>query len=521
MDNYQNIYQNNENSTNNVGVTSKVQLQFKTDDFYNHRATDNDGFYYTLVMHKSARLLLFAKTRENITESQLRGHCLWVDDNSKGRYQMLDQDHVEEVKLVPAEFVRAKYSQSKYFFGRIKHIQNIISQPRSATDKRELAYEVDSCLIRLIKLLIQDATDIENMGDKLSLTIRNIADNTMSIPGSIPDLMKNNDDEWLSLKFSNDSYHLNEAASLQENDNILYYIAIHKTSNHIIFAIDSSSKFKTTAVHYLYISQDDGLARYRIQTNGGTITKQFFVPADFVAFNHNSFIEFFDDFKKLLDTSDVYSRQTIWCKLQDNAIFLMSDIRGELEGDLKKDIDESLEHHVMSLASTIRNPNSFDEFYNKVIEREKGIRLQNREKTYPNSLIIFNRRNRTAFIIHINNFENDIFYLDEKIRILVLKYDPDYYVMVGEAWGPSNHEIQQRISSNYRHGDIIKLPSHEKTEILTFIGKTKNSINLGSDKSEGYEIIREKQYDENSRIIDLRKICDGKLDFTMEYHDWV
>jgi hypothetical protein len=182
---------------------------------------------------------------------------------------------------------------------RIKHIQNIISQPRSATDKRELAYEVDSCLIRLIKLLIQDVADIENMDDKLSLTIRNIADNKMSIPGSIPDLMKNNDDEWLSLKFSNDSYHLNEAASLQENDNILYYIAIHKTSNHIIFAIDSSSKFKTTAVHYLYISQDDGLARYRIQTNVGTITKQFFVPADFVTFNHNSFIELFDDFKKL------------------------------------------------------------------------------------------------------------------------------------------------------------------------------------------------------------------------------
>jgi hypothetical protein len=27
--------------------------------------------------------------------------------------------------------------------------------------------------------------------------------------------------------------------------------------------------------------------------------------------------------------------------------------------------------------------------------------------------------------------------------------------------------------------------------------------------------------DENSRIIDLRKICVGKLDFGMEYHDWV
>jgi hypothetical protein len=162
-----------------------------------------------------------------------------------------------------------------------------------------------------------------------------------------------------------------------------------------------------------------------------------------------------------------------------------------------------------------------DEFYNKVVEREKRIRLQNRENAYSNSLIIFNRRNRTAFIIHINNFENDIFYLDEKIRILISKYDPDYYVMVVEAWKPKNQEIQQRISTDYRHGNIIKLPSHEKVEILTFIAKTKNSINRGPDKSEVYEIVREKQNDESSRIIELIKISNGGLDFTMEYHDWV
>ena len=58
--------------------------------------------------------------------------------------------------------------------------------------------------------------------------------------------------------------------------------------------------------------------------------------------------------------------------------------------------------------------------------------------------------------------------MDEKIKFSVSKYDPDYYVMVGEAWTPKNNEIQQRISSNYRHGNISKLPSHEKTEILTF-----------------------------------------------------
>jgi hypothetical protein len=51
--------------------------------------------------------------------------------------------------------------------------------------------------------------------------------------------------------------------------------------------------------------------------------------------------------------------------------------------------------------------------------------------------------------------------------------------------------------------------------------KTKNRINRGLDKSEVYEIVREKQNDENSRIMELRKVNNGGLDFGMEYHDWV
>jgi hypothetical protein len=93
--------------------------------------------------------------------------------------------------------------------------------------------------------------------------------------------------------------------------------------------------------------------------------------------------------------------------------------------------------------------------------------------------------------------------------------------MVSEAWGPKNNEIQQHVSAGYRHGDIAKLPSHEKTESLTFIGKTKNSINRGPDKSEIYEIIRERPNDEESRILELRKFDEGGLDFGMKYHDWV
>jgi hypothetical protein len=99
--------------------------------------------------------------------------------------------------------------------------------------------------------------------------------------------------------------------------------------------------------------------------------------------------------------------------------------------------------------------------------------------------------------------------MDEKIKISVSKYDPDYYVMVGEAWIPKN---QHRISANYRHGSIVNLPDHEKTEIVTFVAKTKNSIEPGPDKFELYEIIREKQNDENSKILELRKYGSGSLE---------
>ena len=230
----------------------------------------------------------------------------------------------------------------------------------------------------------------------------------------------------------------------------------------------------------------------------------------------------YEDFKKLEGISDVYSKQTNWCRLQDDATSLINCVLYELKGDLKENIDKSLEHHVMSLASKIRNLNNFDEFYNQVVEAEKRMRLERKGKTYPLSLVILNRRHRTTFIIHIKYSANDIFYLDEKVRILISKYDPDYYVMVAEAWKPKNCEINQRISSNYQRGDVIKLPSYEKTETLGFVGKTKNSGNRGADKSEVYEIIREKRNDENSRIIELRKFdSEGKLDFTMEYPNWV
>jgi hypothetical protein len=114
-----------------------------------------------------------------------------------------------------------------------------------------------------------------------------------------------------------------------------------------------------------------------------------------------------------------------------------------------------------------------------------------------------------AFFQSRNNY---VFLPDEKVRILISRYDADYYVLVMEGWIPKNCEIQERVDVNYRSGDIAKLPSQERKETLGFIGKTKSSTNRGSDKSEVYEIIREKQNDKESRILELRKM-EGRLEF--------
>jgi hypothetical protein len=490
-----------------------LQLQFEDNDLYSYGA-NNDGVHYTLAMHKSARLLLFGEFPKNVTESELKGCCVWVDANSNGRYQVLDESRV--TKLVPAEFVRAKYIQAQYFFERLEYIQNEIDSRKEAVDKDELALEIDSYLIRLVKSLIHDVIDAEHISETIQndmkLTIRNVVDNEMYLPEFVKrfDSIKININEWLYLKFHNNNYRFDEAELLRNVGSTLYYFATHKSLNQIIIARDSNSKFSTTEMHHLYINQDDGLGRYKVQTKEGVLLKQFFVPVDYVAYRYNRFREFMNEFKKvqLQATSDVYTSQANWCKLQDDAIHLMNYTLGELKRDLKQEIDKSLDHNVL-LTSSMPDVKNFENFYNKVVDTEKKIRLEITKNTYPIRLVLFNLHNKMASIIPIIKFENDVFLPDEKVRILVSKYDADYYVLVGEAWMPKNLEIQKRIAMNYQNGNITKLPRHEKREVLTFIAKTKNSVTQEPDKCE--------LYDEDSRILELKKFDNGGIEGWMEY----
>ncbi len=140
-----------------------------------------------------------------------------------------------EVKLIPTDFVRGKYSQAMYYFSICEDVKNKLhaSKPGAEEQKlQDLKSEIDLHLIRLVKLLIHDIENIEHITEttdnKLNLTIRNIADNNDKF---MHDLMKD-DNEWLRLKFnSNSYYYFDETDCLQENDNVyvLYYTAFHKT----------------------------------------------------------------------------------------------------------------------------------------------------------------------------------------------------------------------------------------------------------------------------------------------------
>jgi hypothetical protein len=371
--------------------------------------------------------------------------------------------------------------------------------------------------------LIHDVMDAEHISEtiqnEMKLTIRNVVDNEMYLPEFVKrsDLMKNNN-EWLYLKFNNNNYRFDKA-ELLGNGNPLYYFAVHKSLNQIIIARDLNSKFTTTEMHHLYINQDDGLGRYKVLTKDGVILKQFFVPVDYVAYRYNRFREFMDEFKKvqLQATSDVYTSQANWCKLQDDAIHLMNYTLGELERDLKQEIDKSLDHQLISLDPSMPDIKNFEDFYRKAVEREKRIRVQFGEKIYPHRLIIFNRHKNAASEITLNALEKDVFLVEEKVRILVSTYASDYYLIIGEGWMPKNIEVQQHISKNYQHGNIQQLSRHDKTEILIFVAKTKDSTNLEPDKSEIYEIVRKKQNDEKSRILGLRKIDVSRLESGMEH----
>lgn len=74
------------------------------------------------------------------------------NQNAIGRYQILDDGQMS--KLIPTEFIRAKYSQPMYYFSIYEDVQNKIRSSKSGDEHeqklQELLSEIYSHLIRLV-----------------------------------------------------------------------------------------------------------------------------------------------------------------------------------------------------------------------------------------------------------------------------------------------------------------------------------------------------------------------------------
>ena len=479
--------------------------------------TSSDGFGYVLAMQKPHCAVKFGKHK--IESEMVILHDIYVT-NIGGLYVCTIDGKIEKKISIPAEFVHAKYYQSKHFFDSIQPVQEKICAGTLVTEEPELASLIDLHAMRLINELIEDIANdkqiSETIDNKLSLTIQNATDNSafLAEAGRQFDLMKADDDEWLSINLNSHSYYLDPRA-IQDNDT-LYCLAVSKRHNYIIFTKILPFEFKATTCH-LYISQDDGLGRYKIQKRDDIIT-QFFVPVDFVTYMHDRCKQSIDELKEVQDSTslDVYHRQTMWNKLHDNVIRLTDNTLTYTENKLKHQIDESL--HRSTALIPMSDVNSFDDFYNEVFEIEKGMRLRFTAQTHPLKLYVMNKHSNTSSVIFLKNLVNDVFSMREKIRILVTMHDSDYYVVVGEAWRPKSDKIQQRISKNYQRGDIARLPNEEREEHLIFYAKTKNTITREPAKSEVFKIIRERPNDEKSRILELRKESnDNPVNMEVEF----
>ena len=111
-------------------------------------------------------------------------------------------------------------------------------------------------------------------------------------------------------------------------------------------------------------------------------------------------------------------------------------------------------------------------------------------------------------------------------QMLIERSAPDYYVRVNEGWSPNfdDRELMKRLHDkwgpnceNQKPGDVARLPSSDRIETLSIIGRAID--NSHPKMSKIYEIIRERRNDESSKILELKEIkcmilgADSALDY--------
>ena len=265
--------------------TEGNEIRMKIEDnMVHYNIVNKNGYDYYLAIEPTLWHVRFGKERTETKTTRL--HSI---SEIGGNYLLTHDGKIEKKVHIPVEFVHAKYHQTKNFFEGIKPVQDKLCEGRLDAEDPELASQIDLHAIRIVNGLLDDLANDQNIAEeidnKLNLGIRNVSDNGSVGENGWPlDLIKSHinlkDDDWMIFKFAGYSYYHLEPTALQDNDT-LYYLAVSKNYNHMVFAKGQLAESKNI-IYELYISQDDGLGRYKVQAGDNVIT-QFFVPTEFIS----------------------------------------------------------------------------------------------------------------------------------------------------------------------------------------------------------------------------------------------
>ena len=128
--------------------------------------------------------------------------------------------------------------------------------------------------------------------------------------------------------------------------------------------------------------------------------------------------------------------------------------------------------------------------------------------------------NGIASVIDVINSpsDKDALVIRRHTEMLVERLLPDYYIKISEAWIPNFRDstLEKQLNDKFgphgekqKFGDIGKLPSSDRIEVLSFIARTLDNSSPKIGKM--YEIIRERRNDESSKVLELKELDHMEL----------
>lgn len=127
------------------------------------------------------------------------------------------------------------------------------------------------------------------------------------------------------------------------------------------------------------------------------------------------------------------------------------------------------------------------EFFSQAFEHHTEWMIRVKKPAFPFYMQLYHKSTNGIEVVVVAECEKSPL---DYARTIVERYDPDYYIVLSEAWMTSlpSQEDFKKMKENYQYGDIKKRP--DKIEVLTVIGKSKD----GKDQySKNVKIVRNKK----------------------------